>query len=93
MLTTVCPPAVLLSFTHAETVKLCEVFTTGLAIVTLAVEEPFSAIAAAPPGPVVHDAPVPSVPVFALPEESAVVVPLPSAMAQWPARAGSVTAA
>ena len=93
MLTTVCQPAVLLSFTHTETVKLCAVFTTGLKIGTMPAEVPLRAIAGAPPGPVLQLAPLPRSAVLPLPEESAVVVPLPSSIAQWPASAGRVAAA
>ena len=59
MLTTVCQPAVLLSLTQADTVKLCAVFSTALKTGTMPAEVPFSAIAGAPPGPVVQLAPVP----------------------------------
>src|ERR1700690_851717 len=93
MLTKVCQPLVLLSLTHTETVKLCAVLSTALNTGTMPADVPLSAIAGAPAGPVVQLAPVPRKPVFPFPEESAVLVPLPSLIAQWPAGAGRVTAA
>ena len=54
MLTKVCQPEVLLNFTHAATVKLCEVFTTDVKIGTMPAEVPLRAMAGAaarPGGP------------------------------------------
>src|ERR1700690_2203859 len=93
MLTKVCQPLVLLSLTHTETVKLCAVLSTALNTGTMPADVPLSAIAGAPAGPVVQLAPVPRKPVFPFPEESVGLVPLPSLIAQWPARRGRVTAA
>ena len=51
MLTTVWKPLVALSFTHAETVKLCDVLTTGPATATLLVAVPLNATLCGPISP------------------------------------------
>ena len=67
--------------------------TTGPETVTLAVAVPLIAIECAPTPGAAQVAPVPRVPVWPLPDESAVVVPEPSLNGHDPAGVGTVAAA
>ena len=93
MLTTVWKPLVALSFTHAETVKLCDVLTTGPATATLLVAVPLNATLCGPISPAAQPCVAPSVPARPLPDESAAVVALPSSNVQCAARVVAAVAA